>query len=226
VNTIPFSVYDFFGYLGAGFLLLATVDFAFDGGWIIHGKLEAVGFLTFFWILFAYIVGHIIANVSGYVIEKRLVRGILKSPEENLFGEGQSGGWARPFPGYFEPLPAATRKRILAKSTGKASIDEAGRALFFHCHAIAKRDSPTLERLNTFINIYGFCRNIAMACTLAVPVIFAGAFRGCVTGEPLYAQKLWWALLAGLVAIGMVYRYLKFFRHYTVEVFITYAECE
>lgn len=37
-------------------------------------------------------------------------------------------------------------------------------------------------------------------------------------------QNLWWAALAVIVAIGMFYRYLKFFRLYTTEVFVTYAE--
>jgi len=35
---------------------------------------------------------------------------------------------------------------------------------------------------------------------------------------------LLWAIVAFVAAIGMFYRYLKFFRHYTVEVFTTYAE--
>ena len=76
MSKLPFSAYDFFGYLAAGFAILTAADFAFDGGWIIHGKIEAVGFLTFFWIMFAYVTGQIIANISGYLIEKRFVRGV------------------------------------------------------------------------------------------------------------------------------------------------------
>jgi hypothetical protein len=36
MNKIPFSVYDFFGYLAPGFLILAAADFARGGGWLFR----------------------------------------------------------------------------------------------------------------------------------------------------------------------------------------------
>src|SRR5262249_33666659 len=38
-----------------------------------------------FWIGAAYIIGHIVANVSSYLIEHKLVRGVLSSSEDLLF---------------------------------------------------------------------------------------------------------------------------------------------
>jgi len=32
---VPFSVYDFFGYLASGYLVLASVDIAFSKGWVL-----------------------------------------------------------------------------------------------------------------------------------------------------------------------------------------------
>jgi hypothetical protein len=38
------------------------------------------------------------------------------------------------------------------------------------------------------------------------------------------AQQFHWALLALLIGLGMLHRYLKFFRLYNVEVFVAYSE--
>ena len=40
--SIPFSVYDFFGYLTAGFLILASVDFSCGGGWLLKETMAPV----------------------------------------------------------------------------------------------------------------------------------------------------------------------------------------
>ena len=117
---IPFSVYDFFGYLASGFLLLAAVDFAFEGGWLLRQDLGAVFGLL--WTAVAYIAGHINANIAGYVLERRFVRDILGSPEERLFGKGNVTRWSGLFPGYFEALPDATQQRVLDQAGERAGI--------------------------------------------------------------------------------------------------------
>jgi hypothetical protein len=89
-----------------------------------------------------------------------------------------------------------------------------------------KRDQATLERLNSFLNLYGFCRNLSLALILAVPLLLYGALRefDYKTLQGINGDRLAWAAVALVASIGMFYRYLKFFRHYTVEVFMTYAE--
>ena len=44
-----------------------------------------------------------------------------------------------------------------------------------------------------------------------------------VTGE-FHWDRFYWALAALGVAVGMLYRYLKFFKHYTSEMFVSYSE--
>ncbi|MFH1349886.1 MAG: hypothetical protein ABII26_03025, partial [Pseudomonadota bacterium] len=73
-------------------------------------------------------------------------------------------------------------------------------------------------RLNTFLNLYGFSRNISMSGLLAASVLIIGMFS---TG--FSTQKMWWIIVALGICIGMFYRYLKFFKHYTEEVFRAYA---
>lgn len=219
VGRIPFSVYDFFGYLASGFLLLASLDYAFDGGWVLNENLGLV--FGVFWAGVAYIVGHIIANVSSYLLEKNLVRRVLVSPEETLFQPKKTTGWARIFPNFYEPLPSQLRQRILDKAKEKAHIDEPGRALFLHCHSIVKRDEATEARLNSFLNLYGFSRNISMTATLAFLVLLSDSLLGTLKN-----LEVVWLIAAMIAAVGMFYRYLKFFKHYTTEVLLTYPELD
>jgi hypothetical protein len=216
MGKLPFSVYDFFGYLASSFLLFAAVDHAFDGGRLLGDSPKFM--LGLLWLVVAYIAGHLIAHVSSVLLEQGLVRRVLRSPEETLFQERPCSAWARLFPGFYRPFPKEIRERVLVKAHEQAGIAGAGRALFFHCHTIAKRDQATLGRLNSFLNLYGFCRNSTLALSVAAAVLIAGALFGGDFG------KLWWAAAALVGSVGMFYRYLKFFKLYTEEVFRTYAE--
>src|SRR4030042_3344576 len=214
---IPFSVYDFFGYLASGFLILCSADYAFDGEWILRKDLWTVH--AVFWTLLAYIIGHIVANISSFLLEYKFLREILISPEETLFDEQKRGGfWPGIFPIFYRPFPTETKRRVLERAR-TAGIERPGRGLFFHCLPLAMQHSHTLERLSTFLNLYGFSRNISMAALLTVPILIVGMIS---SGFDEY--KLYWIIVAISVFIGMFYRYLKFFKHYTEEVFRSYAE--
>ncbi|MES4785764.1 MAG: hypothetical protein C4294_08055 [Nitrospiraceae bacterium] len=130
MNKIPFSVYDFFGYLASGFLMIIAMDYSFaSGNHLLRGEIGLI--LGIFWIIVAYILGHIISNISSYLVEKKLVRHVLHSPEEKLFEEFDTRFWRHLFPGYFEPLPKETKERVLLKAKAKAGIGVPGRGLFF-----------------------------------------------------------------------------------------------
>ena len=213
---IPFSIYDFFGYLGCGFVFLFAVDFGFSGGWLIKEDLWPVYIV--FWIVLAYITGHIIANISSFLLEHKFLRETLISPEETLFDEERRKGfWPKLFPIFYKPFPEETRKLVLMKAK-KAGIESTGRGLFFHCHALVLSQKHTSERLSNFLNLYGFSRNISMSGLMAALILIVGMVN---TG--FSPQKVWWIIVALCVSIGMFYRYLKFFKHYTEEVFRAYA---
>jgi len=215
MDRIPFSAYDFFGYLASGFLLIATVDFGFDLHWLFVNDPGIV--LGLFWVSAAYVVGQILANPSAWLLERKIVGKILGKPNVNLFHDRPDKWRAKLFPGYFTPFPAATRSQILERAEKEASIEEAGEELFFHAFGQVKRDEWTMPRLNNFLNLYGFCRNISFSALVGAVVVVAGA---CWSNDP---TKLVWLPIALLVSVGMLYRYLKFFRHYSVEVFISYS---
>ncbi|MBI5251581.1 MAG: hypothetical protein HY912_18985, partial [Desulfomonile tiedjei] len=69
-----------------------------------------------------------------------------------------------------------------------------------------------------FRNIYGFARNMALAFLVAAGLL---AWSKWVGDKPL---SISWITLSIGFGIGMLYRYLKFFRQYSYQVLITYAE--
>jgi hypothetical protein len=219
MDKLPFTVYDFFGYLSAGFVLLVGLAAAFTGSeaWQ-HTPGVGVALLL---VVLAYTAGHVIANISGYLIEGTLVRRILGAPNKVLFAESRPR-WARLLPGYYRPLPLEQRERVLARAA-QAGITEPGEGLFYHCFGAAKGNVVTQARLENFLNLYGFCRNMAISTLIVAAALLGGTILGTAKTGTLVAPG-WWAAAALAASVGLLYRYLKFFRHYSVEVYVSYAE--
>jgi hypothetical protein len=229
MEKFPFNIYDFFAYLASGFIVLAAIDFAFDLGWLF---IKEIGIpLIVFGVVAAYVVGHVNASLAGYFIETLIVRKLLHLPEIILFEDYPLQGWATRtrrfvFSGFYRPLTEETRSRVLLKAEKILGSPVKGRALFFHCHPIVKQNEVANKRLEIFLNLYGFCRNVSMACVLAIPILLVGAFDEWRVYSKVTPARLWWAVAAAACAIGMFFRYLKFFRLYTHEVYVNYAEIE
>jgi len=219
MNQIPFSIYDFFGYLASGAVVLAGFLAAFFGDQAFQSSPTIlVGFLL---IIVIYALGQVIANLAGDLIERRIVREGLGPPTEVLFGRRlPSKREARFFGGYFKQLSPGVRKQV-----GERAGDRQGDDLFYHCHARMKSNPAVMGRLDTFLNLYGFSRNTGLAMLIAAVCLAIGIVLGSAETGPV-AGPGWWLALALLAAIGLFYRYLKFYRHYAVELFTSYAETE
>jgi hypothetical protein len=224
MEKIPFSIYDFFGYLSSGFILLIAFDVVFVDGNILNQDVSLA--FGIFLVVVAYIAGQITANISGYLIEEKFVRNILGEPPAILFSTDTKNNWKNIFPGFYRPLPKTTQDRVLLRAKTQASINEPGPALFYHCFSKVKNNEITLNRLNTFLNLYGFCRNISMSLFIAFVALLSNFIYRRIAGFSYNITFMWWGLAAGVAAVGMLYRYLKFFRQYSLEVFTTYAEAE
>lgn len=219
MNQLPFSVYDFFGYLAAGAVVLAGFVASFLGDRSFQSSPTLpVGFLL---VIVVYGLGQIIANLAGDLIERRLVRERLGTPTDILLGFSDSEpSWSRFFPGYFKALSTGVQAQVRARAEGRERDD-----LFFHCHARMKSDAVVQGRLDTFLNLYGFCRNTALASLIAAAFLALGIVLGTAeTGS--VAGPGWWLALATLGAVGLFFRYLKFYRQYALELFTSYAETE
>lgn len=215
-QKIPFTSYDFWAYLSAGFLLLFAIDAAVGTSLLMRDSWTIVqGGVA---MSLAYAVGQLVASASSFLFEKILVGKLLGYPRNVLFGQPKAWKWVRKLiPGYFEPLPDPTQKVALEKGV-KVGVSAPGEALFWPAFANARATPQVMARLGDFLNLYGFCRNTAL-----VAFIDAGIFYWSYLQPTGPAEHLLWSRIALVVGIGMTLRYLKFFRLYALEVFTSFA---
>lgn len=218
-QRIPFTSYDTWAYLSAGFLLLFAIDYvaathllARDSWTVAQAVMALVS---------AYVVGQLVASASSVLLEKILVGELLGPPRLALFGEPKAWRWVRRLlPGYFQPLAAETQKALLDKAAA-AGITRPGEGLFWLAFSYARSTPPVLSRLENFLNLYGFCRNVALVALLDACILFWHYRWG--KGDDVSLQLSRAALVVGL---GMTLRYLKFYRHYALEVFTSFAHAK
>lgn len=169
MDKTPFSIYDFLGYLFAGFLLLAALDYSFDLHWIISQKMETSS--VTFWVVASYVAGHVNAQWASWLYESKLIKK-LGYPSANLFTEAAR----HPFKYYRTPFPAQTAKSIHEKFERMGTGLGDGEDLFLFSYHLVKEQCPqTMARLGTFLNIYGFARNLSFASILVAIVLAVAA---------------------------------------------------
>jgi hypothetical protein len=130
------------------------------------------------------------------------------------------------FPDYFTPLDQGTRERVTAKVHEEGHPESSGESLFWIAFARAKRDPLTYGRMESFLKLYGFCRNIALVGLAAAALLIADAVWRLSHAAPAVEilDRLCWALIALIGGVAMLYRYLKFHRLYSVEVLTGYLD--
>jgi len=216
-----------FAYLAAGLATLVAWDFVFETHWIIGADWNtATGFAVVF---ASYIVGQIVAWPAAWLLERRLVRDVLGAPSRTLFGDPPPGRFTRIklrlFPDYFTPLNRLVAERVRARASSDGHPDASGESLFWTAFTCSKRDAATCARMNQFLKLYGFCRNIAfVGIATAGAIVIRTLWHAPGAGFGADARpRLLWAAIALAGGVAMFYRYLKFHRLYSVEVFVGYA---
>lgn len=217
MNRVPFAAYDFFGYLASGFLLIIGMELAVGFPRVLGQDLKPIDVVAL--LLAVYVAGQLVAGPSKTVLEDGLVEKVLGRPNVNLFRAKRP--WLRwiLFPGFYKPLPSDIRERVLARAAGEG-IAGTGEALFLHVRYSPdiRTDEKLLGRLDTFLNLYGFARNLAFTSLLVGVTLGAQAWWFRV--EPSLSK---YAITALALGILLLYRYLKFFRQCSYELFNTYA---
>lgn len=215
-NKIPFTSYDFWAYLSAGFALLFALDTVSGQHLVMRDSWTVVQSVIA--ITVAYVIGHLVAGASSLIFERWLVGGMLGNPRDNLLGQYKAHKWLRRcLPGYFKQLPDETKNALSdrAKKLGPASTTE---GMFSAAHVSARAAPPVASRLDNFLNIYGFCRNVALVGLLDASIFYWSYLQ---KGGP--HEHLLWARLSLLIGFGMLVRYLKFYRLFAYEVFTSWA---
>ena len=222
----PFTDYDFYAYLTAGMLLIASVDYSFGGAVLIHRTEWTVVQITF-WVAVAYLLGQIVAGPSSALLEHLVARKFLHSPLSIALGLAQPRWREKAAQRLFanreySPLPIQTRGRILdgAATALKVTVPEIidPEAVFNVAFGVARGSTDTAGRLDQFRNLYGFSRNVAFVSIIACTLLLTRYSR--LPAEPDKGLLLTGALV---LAIGMFGRFLKFYAAYSREVLGAYS---
>jgi hypothetical protein len=215
MEKIPFSVYDFFAYLASGAVLVATADYVWSLGLLSRPDTGAV--LAVALLIITYVVGQTVAQFSSFFFEQIVVERILKRPSSLLMGgKPTSKAFKWLFPNYHRPLTASTQDNVRKQAAARHCNTE-GEGLFQHTYPLVTADERVQARLDDFRNQYGFARNMAFALLVAA---------GTIVGAHRFGQqpvRLRWAVVALVAGVTMFYRYLKFFRQFSCELFLRYA---
>lgn len=218
MNKLPFDPYDFFGYLSSGLLILVGMDVILGFPSILVRDWKVVDSAIL--IIAVYVTGQVIATPARALLEDVIVDKILRRPNINLFRENRPRIRNLFFPGFYQPLPPETRMKILRKAQEEGARGM-GEDLFLHVRysKTVVEDQKLGEKLNSFINKYGFSRNLSFSALLVG--------IGCLIKINLLPDSdtnlTKYAIAAFVTAILLFYRYLKFFKQYSYEMFNFYG---
>src|SRR5215510_1046782 len=162
MDKVPFDPYDFFGYLASGLVLIVGMDLVFGFPNVLGHDFKVVE--STFLLLGIYIGGQLVAGPAKALLEDIVVGKILWRPNMNLFAEKKPWLRAHIFPAFYLALPDQTRKKILAKAAAEG-MQGTGEDLFLHVRysPVVLKDNRLMERLGSFLNKYGFNRNLSFS---------------------------------------------------------------
>ena len=224
-NWFPFTDYDFYAYLTAGMIVLFSLDYGINDGTIMLR--ESWPFIQIvFVIAMAYVVGHLVAGLASVILEQWVIHRLLRSPVAVMMGLGKPRFCETIirhfFVGrYYEPQSENMRSIIfesVAKALGREQEDiDNPEDVFQVAFPVARAVPDCAKRMDEFLRLYGFARNVALSGVVGAAAMI---YRATAAGEDtLY----WWAGVIVVLSISMFGRFLKFYAAYGAEVLRTYA---
>lgn len=223
-NWFPFTDYEFYAYLTSGMLLIAAVDYTLTGGGLVN-RTEWTVVASIFWGAIAYLTGQILAIPSAAILEHLLARRLLRPPVTVILELSPRRFRERAVAGLcgireYQPMPAAVGNKIREKVAGALGIEvdqvTDPEAVFQVAFPYARSVPDCASRLDSFINQYGFCRNIAFAALVSASLLSWQLVK-------MPTPHTGWLLTGALVlAIGLFLRFLKFYAAYSAEVLRTF----
>ncbi|MCY4120760.1 MAG: hypothetical protein OXG72_07550 [Acidobacteria bacterium] len=220
MNRLPFDLYDFFGYLASGFLVLLGMQLLFGFPQVLGQDFRPVD--TTALLLAIYVAGHIVAGPAKTLLEDGLVAKVLRRPSVNLFHAQKPRLRSILFPGFYQQLPPSVQRKVLTKAK-RADINAPGEQLFLHAryHPNTLANEKLMAKLHSFLSQYGFARNMAFTSLLLGFALLLKSRIPVGAAEPDVVSYAWTAMVVGIL---LLYRYLKFFRQYSYELFNVFAE--
>lgn len=218
-NYFPFTDYDFYAYLTSGALFLAVMDFVFnDASLLMQSDWTFIQIVLAF--AAAYITGHITATFAQLVIETFIVSNVISKPITLQLGLKPPNFMERMLGvlvgRYYEPLDASVQEKIKEGARTALSLSTADRLSAEDVFQAGFRRSFSIEgsrsRIDSFLNQYGFCRNISFI-SLVVTIIIG--WKVVCTEVPHGGLAI---SISAVVFAGMFVRFVKFYSSFQSEV--------
>ncbi|MCE9597051.1 MAG: hypothetical protein K8S54_03705 [Spirochaetia bacterium] len=238
--ALPFTLYDFFGYLLPGVVFWMAMLLSLDAThfvlgmlayqqpmWgssqqlrIFHAVQELVKgspwFISVSSALLCYITGHLVSAISSFFGERLFVERTLGYPGRNLFlKNAPTGFWATIFRKFVRPYSPEFQKAFNKQFKHIFGIDggNPNDRFWLAFEYIAHWCPSAFARSMHFLNLYGFNRNISYSLILA-------AVASCVVmWLRKYPCPLLIPLLLIVASLPFYWNYLKLLRRLNDEVF-------
>jgi len=223
-DWFPLTNYEFYAFVASGMLLVATIDYCFADGVLVH-RPEWTLVQIVFWTVISYVAGHICAAPASAIIEHFIARTIFREPgavalrlEERRWRE-YALAWAfahREYAPFNSATLAGIRKAFITRAGGKLDQIITTHAIFEMAYPLARQNQDTAQRLESFQNTYGFCRNICFVALVAA---------GCLTYRYWQTKTdwdLWLTIGAVATSVGMYGRFLKYYALFGREVLLRF----
>lgn len=218
-----FSDYDLLAHVPQGFLAFAATDYVFKTQIILDRTDWNAGYFILV-LVGSYVVGHLLAGPSQFLLEKGLARTVLGTSSSNLLAHTPSKSlWRFVFPEYFCQAGYPTRTAVLAKTGIADPSPERSENAFWVAYRGVREDEYTRSRLKTFLNLYGFCRNITFLALISAVAVLISSARSMTTEQFWTFANIVPIATLFAVAFLMCQRYLKFYRLYALEIFVSFG---
>jgi hypothetical protein len=217
-SKVSFWAYDIFGYLLPGLVLIA--GFAKSNQWVyenIHKHWSSGSYADYAIILgIAYTIGHIVSGLSSFILERLLLRHILKYPTQQMFKESDNTSKYIKlfFPGYFRPYSKGFQKSVKDKIKKEFDIEPSEEHdIFWLSWSFVCANHPVAyKRATHFLELYGFSRNMSMSFLMLVPSTWFASWTNTINGY-------FWSLGALFAAWILFVNYTKLLRRLNDEVY-------
>ena len=218
-SYFPFTDYDFYAYLTSGAFFLSVMDLVFnDAAFLVRADWTFVQIVMA--VAAAYVTGHIAATFAQLVIETFVVSKVFSKPIALQLGYKKPNLVERMLGvlvgRYYEPLEHTVQARIKENARSALSMTGERDVSAEDVFQAGFRKSFSVDgargRIDSFLNQYGFCRNISFIALVATAIVGWDAYRTEFPHEALVI------LVCGVVFLGMFIRFVKFYAAFQAEV--------
>ncbi len=221
-SKVSFWAYDIFGYLLPGLVLIA--GFTKANTWVykaLNSHWNSGNYADYVIILgIAYTLGHIISGLSSFILERLLLRHILKYPTTQMFKENDDTSRLIKFffPGYFRPYSKEFQEAVKKKIRTIFNINsEQDHDTFWLSWSYICLHNPIAYRRSThFLELYGFSRNMSMCFLILVTATWFPQWTDAMNGYV-------WSFGSFLAAWILFVNYTKLLRRLNDEVYRAFA---